>query len=278
VATAFSCVSSCAILRGMKPTSKNLSLASLLTLTLAGCRTDSSGIELDTGECIEYTFFQDNDKDGHGDPDFSTVACEAPEGWVDVGDDCDDDDKNEWDSCPGDDCSILELVILNEGGPGDTGDESSTDSGYSEPAPLTNTYYYCSIPLGWQAARQICESALGGDLAAAGQPGEFKALQDSILESEIPTSQSLWLGLYQQSTAPSVDFGWFWVQDEGYPESDSLSEGGVWHPNEPDNGGFEENLGEDYEEDVAALSFKGGQWGTVDLDSTIQQPYLCEVR
>ena len=259
----------------MKHPLVKLSLAILLPITLAACRTDGGGIELDTGECVEMTFYQDSDNDGHGDPDYSTVDCEAPAGWVEVGDDCDDTDKNEWDSCPGDDCSILELIIIDDGEPTDTG---MSDSGDTEPIPLTHTYYYCSIPLGWQQARQICESALGGDLAAAGQPGEFSALQDSIVAADIPTSQSLWLGLYQQSTAPSVDFGWFWVQDEGYPESDSLAEGGAWHPNEPDNGGFEENLGEEYEEDVAAFSFKGGQWGAVDLDSTIQQPYLCEVR
>jgi hypothetical protein len=265
----------------MKLHSATCSIVLLSTFTIVGCRTEGGGIELDTGDCAELTFYQDSDRDGHGDPDYSTVGCEAPEGWVDVGDDCDDTDKNEWDSCPGDDCSLLELIMLDDGGPVETGPDSNTetgDSGYSEPAPLTNTYYYCSIPQGWQAARQICESVLGGDLAAAGQPGEFKALQDSIVAAEIPTSQSLWLGLYQQSTAPSVDFGWFWVQSEGYPESDSLSEGGAWHPNEPDNGGFEENHGEEYEEDVAAFAFKGGQWGAVDLDSTIQQPYLCEVR
>jgi hypothetical protein len=266
----------------MKQHLANYSIALLLTFTLTSCRNDGGGIELDTGECAEFTFYQDSDKDGYGDPDFSTVDCEAPEGWVDNGDDCDDTDKTEWDSCPGDDCSPLDLIILEESTEDDTGETDANtepgDTGDVDAPPLTNIYYYCSIPQGWQAARQICEAELGGDLAAAGQPGEFKALQDSIIAADIPTSQSLWLGLYQQSTAPSVDFGWFWVQNEGYPESDSLSEGGVWHPNEPDNGGFEENYGEEYEEDVAAFAFKGGQWGAVDLDSTIQQPYLCEVR
>jgi hypothetical protein len=40
--------------------------------------------------CEERTFFADGDDDGHGDPASVMTACTAPEGYVAVGDDCDD--------------------------------------------------------------------------------------------------------------------------------------------------------------------------------------------
>ncbi|MBN2801116.1 MAG: hypothetical protein JXX28_18400 [Deltaproteobacteria bacterium] len=36
------------------------------------------------------TFYADLDHDGHGDPDNTTLACEAPQGWLSDADDCDD--------------------------------------------------------------------------------------------------------------------------------------------------------------------------------------------
>ncbi len=44
--------------------------------------------EIDEG--VTTTFYQDFDQDGFGNPDQATVACEAPEGYIENGTDCDD--------------------------------------------------------------------------------------------------------------------------------------------------------------------------------------------
>jgi len=41
----------------------------------------------------------DADDDGYGDPDRLAKGCEQPVGWVDNGDDCDDDDPLVGDDC-----------------------------------------------------------------------------------------------------------------------------------------------------------------------------------
>ena len=71
----------------------------------------------------EATWYDDVDGDGHGDPETSLVACEAPEGWVDVADDCDDAEPSAWtgaeESCDGidNDCDD-EVDEVDEDGDG----------------------------------------------------------------------------------------------------------------------------------------------------------------
>ncbi len=43
-------------------------------------------------EEVDQPWYQDADGDGHGDPQASTNSCDAPNGWVAIGDDCDDRD------------------------------------------------------------------------------------------------------------------------------------------------------------------------------------------
>ena len=43
-----------------------------------------------------YSFFRDGDGDGRGDPDVSLLDCAAPDGYVEVGDDCDDADPDNY--------------------------------------------------------------------------------------------------------------------------------------------------------------------------------------
>jgi len=40
--------------------------------------------------CIEQAFYRDTDRDSHGDPTVVVSACNAPDGFVAIGDDCDD--------------------------------------------------------------------------------------------------------------------------------------------------------------------------------------------
>ncbi|MED5373703.1 MAG: MopE-related protein [Myxococcota bacterium] len=71
-------------------------LTLLSSVALSACSPDPVPVE-DTGTdtapaCVERTFYADADGDGYGDADQSTLACEAPSGFVDLARDCDDDD------------------------------------------------------------------------------------------------------------------------------------------------------------------------------------------
>ncbi len=50
-------------------------------------------------EGVTTTFYADADGDGYGDADSSEEACEAPSGYVEAGDDCDDTNANILDFC-----------------------------------------------------------------------------------------------------------------------------------------------------------------------------------
>lgn len=62
-----------------------------------GCGPDDTGHTGDPcQEEAQETWYADADDDGHGNPNKTEVACEAPEGSVAVGDDCDDSDGSVW--------------------------------------------------------------------------------------------------------------------------------------------------------------------------------------
>lgn len=44
-------------------------------------------------------WYADSDGDGHGNPDETISACTQPDGYVSLGDDCDDSNNADWDSC-----------------------------------------------------------------------------------------------------------------------------------------------------------------------------------
>jgi MYXO-CTERM domain-containing protein len=54
-----------------------------------GVDNDCSGA---VDEGLRNTYYRDTDGDGHGDPSRTTTDCEAPLDYVEVGDDCDDDE------------------------------------------------------------------------------------------------------------------------------------------------------------------------------------------
>jgi len=70
----------------------------ILPLHLIGCLPDPVlKLPVDTAGCEDMpVWYQDADDDGHGASDQAVLSCEAPEGYVPDGDDCDDDDPDAW--------------------------------------------------------------------------------------------------------------------------------------------------------------------------------------
>jgi len=62
-----------------------------------GIDNDCDGL---TDEEVTTTFYADTDGDGFGDPDSAIEACEAPEGYVPNGNDCDDTSDENYPSAP----------------------------------------------------------------------------------------------------------------------------------------------------------------------------------
>ncbi len=48
--------------------------------------------EIDEDAVGRVSWYEDGDRDGYGDPASASLACDAPEGWITEGGDCDDDD------------------------------------------------------------------------------------------------------------------------------------------------------------------------------------------
>ena len=235
-----------------------------VALALGGCIAPKY-IETDEREepCVESTWFRDSDGDGVGSSGFATDSCEAPEGWVASEGDCDDSDPDNAESCPGEDCRLLSSFEPEE----DTADPEED-----------RAYYACTTPLGWQEARQICFNVFDGDLVNMGLDGEYDSVTDAAHRMGLGEHEGWWVGLKQETTSPSIDFGWFWVGVEGWPPSGDLDSGGIWHPGEPNNGNLAENTGGAADEDVAALVFQNNTWGVIDLFAEQELPYVCEVK
>ena len=170
-----------------------------VAIALTGCLTPKY-VETTEKEdpCVESTWYRDDDGDGWGDSTFATESCDQPDGWVDVGDDCDDSDDRYFEQCPGEDCALLEEFVPAV--PDDTAEDQ-------EPSRI---YYACTQPKGWQDARQTCFNAFSGDLLNMGVDGEFDAVVDAAHRMGLGEEEGWWVGLKQETTAPSIDFGWFW--------------------------------------------------------------------
>jgi hypothetical protein len=117
---------------------------------------DCDGI-VDDGVATE--FFFDADADGHGLADLTTLACALPDGYADVGDDCDDVDGavfpgaaeacNEAD----DDCDTL----VDEGAHGDYYADADLD-GYGDPGFFASL---CGGGVGWVEDSTDCNDGRG---------------------------------------------------------------------------------------------------------------------
>ncbi len=108
-------------------------------------------------EGVQSIFYADADSDGYGDPDNSTTACNAPNGYVGNNDDCDDTDANvspaATETCNGvdDDCDFA----VDEGVQTVFYADSDSD-GYGDP---DNSTMACSAPNGYVGDNSDCNDA-----------------------------------------------------------------------------------------------------------------------
>ena len=58
------------------------------------CNTIDDDCDGEIDEASDITMYPDEDGDGYGDPSTSLVGCDAPEDWVENGEDCDDTDAD----------------------------------------------------------------------------------------------------------------------------------------------------------------------------------------
>ncbi len=104
--------------------------------------------EIDEGDAAPGTFWADADGDGHGDPATETTACTAPEGYVAVGDDCDDTSGAAYpgneETCDGIDNDCDEQV--DEAGDFSTFWEDRDGDGFGDPDRSTAA---CAAPDGY---------------------------------------------------------------------------------------------------------------------------------
>jgi hypothetical protein len=119
----------------------------------SGCVPEDAGAMGDG--CVLLTFYLDGDGDEHGDPAATMMACDAPDGYVAAGDDCDDDSSAQHpgltETCDGldNDCndSVDEGVLLT----------FYPDADVDGHGILGATMMACTAPEGFAPASDDCD-------------------------------------------------------------------------------------------------------------------------
>jgi len=229
------------------------------TGTSAGEESSSEGGESSTG-CPEKEFFKDGDGDGFGDPKMSKKGCEAPDGYVDNDDDCDDkklkanpDAAEECDQYDNDcDATIDEFEPMSN-------EDCAGCKMYLYPAN-NRVYMFCSGVKKWAMAKMECEKR-GGILAK-----DVDMAHHDWLVNLLPLdSGPWWLG----ATSPNGDSKFTWLDGTSVPVPDAR-----WGPTRP------LILGDDRivlvsngNDDIPWNGHNGRWYDRGDIDN---QPYICE--
>ncbi|MCB9795556.1 MAG: hypothetical protein H6741_22875 [Alphaproteobacteria bacterium] len=116
------------------------------------------------------TWYRDADSDGYGTPDYSDVSCEAPRGYVDNDDDCDDLEPLAWsgasescdevdNDCDGDTDEGVTTAYYRDADGDSYGDPSVSQSACSAPSGYVSNADDCDDlePLAYSGASEACD-------------------------------------------------------------------------------------------------------------------------
>jgi len=223
--------------------------STLASTSTSGGEPDSSGTSGATG-CTPSAWYLDLDRDGHGDPESAQLACEAPPGHVELGDDCDDGDASR---APGlleqcddrdNDCDLL----VDE-----HSEKNPSCKGCALLAIGASSYALCEFKRSYKDARLECH-ARGGDLAVIDDARENLALAKQA--NALQGAASRWsIGI--NDIVSEGKFVWL----DGDPVSFTS-----WVVGEPNNSGGDEDCGE--------LYAGSGNWN--DQQCSLASFFICE--
>lgn len=211
---------------------------------------DDTTSEAETGPCDETTWYFDGDGDGRGDPNVTISACEAPQGYVPFGDDCNDADPVQnvaaTELCDGvdNDCDM----VIDE-----ASDANGSCNGCTLFAANGRSYAFCPAGASFDGARTQC-ALFSGDLLRLDDVAEI----DTVVQLAEPASAQpggWFIGL--SDLAARGAFAWV---DGGGLDFTS------WLAGEPNDAGGTE--------DCVEMELAGGGWN--DLPCAGPRAFICE--
>jgi hypothetical protein len=110
----------------------------------------------DAMECAKQTYYRDVDGDGHGNIASPMMACEPPQGYVAIKDDCDDADARRFPGAP----ELCDLVD-NDCNPATNEICPTGCTAFRRPPPddLAHSYLFCTTTATWTNASAVCAGA-----------------------------------------------------------------------------------------------------------------------
>ena len=201
-------------------------------------------VDEDATDAIAFTV--DADGDGHGDPTGTvTMACEAPTGFANPSDDCDETNPNVYPGAP-ELCDTLD------------NDCNSMRDDRACPCDVVehdgHVYLFCA-GANWTSGRDACAN-FGYQLASVNTAAENAFLR---VEADARSAGNEWIGFNDRSSEGS--FVW-----QGAASSYTN-----WHSGEPSNGGCPLDIA--CHEDCVEM-YGDGTWNDQACDDT--RSYICE--
>jgi hypothetical protein len=198
-------------------------------------------------DCEVRTWYADRDEDGHGDPQSAVETCEELDGYVEAGDDCDDEDPAR---APGRDESC-------DGIDNDCDPDSEEECPYGCEIRLRGDqrrpYVFCPVPADHDGAAAGCEQA-GFGLAEITDFEENAWLRDAFGEVFGDGGEA-----HIGGSDREVEGEWYWDSGEEFTYL-------AWLAGEPNDGG---GAGED----CATLMWSGA-WNDAPCEAALY--FICE--